>query len=394
MRSHVNSLTLVVLAGLISAAFAQTGGAGEPATPSFPYIAEIVGDNLYVRSGPGTNFYHCGKLNTGAKVKVVSRQFSWSCIVPPQDSFSWISMQYVRIDPDDASVGIVTGDNVRVYAGSEYVKPLYSTTLQGKLSRGDKVKLLGEQMDDYYKIGPPSFAYLWVSTSYTKPIKPATPLPESVSEVLPPIKRPIEPIEPGDANDTVVVVTPPPSPPLRTSEETRLQQYNSLEKQLQAEQAKPVGEQDYSNIKKALTEIANDEQAGKAARYAQFVIGRIESFELALAAGKEIQLAREQLQKTRDRIDKARATKLAEVKDLGRFAIVGQLETFTTYGPGHYRILDESGKTVCYALPTGRASQADLSKLVGSKVGLVGMIEPHRQTAGALVRFAEIVELK
>jgi hypothetical protein len=392
MRSHINLLTFVVLAALASAGFAQTGGAGDTSTPSFPYIAEIVGDDLYIRSGPGTNFYHCGKLNTGDKVKVVSRQFSWSCIVPPVGSFSWISMQYVKIDPADPSVGTVTGDNVRVYAGSDYVKPLYSTTLQGKLNRGEKVKLLGEQMDDYYKIGPPSFAYLWVSTSFTRPlpIKPVTPVPPPAGQGTPPIAKPVEP------NDAVEVTPPTPAPlPLpQSSAEAKLQEYYALQKQVEAEQAKPVDKQDYSKIKESLVKIAGDEQAGKAARYAKYVVGRIEGFELALAVGKEVQLANEQLAKTKERIEKARVTKLAEVKDLGRFAVIGQLQTFTTYGEGHYRILDASGKTVCYALPASGAGQSGLSKLVGRKVGLVGMVEPHRQTAGAMVRFVEAVELK
>jgi hypothetical protein len=55
--------------------------------------------------------------------------------------------------------------------------------------------------------------------------------------------------------------------------------------------------------------------------------------------------------------------------------------------------MDNSNKTICYALPTGPASNMDLSKLVDSKVGLVGKIEPHLQTAGALVRFTEIAEV-
>ncbi|MHC4509431.1 MAG: hypothetical protein ACYTAO_10815 [Planctomycetota bacterium] len=49
---------------------------------------------------------------------------------------------------------------------------------------------------------------------------------------------------------------------------------------------------------------------------------------------------------------------------------------------------------VCYALPAGAAAQRDLSGLIGRKVGLIGTIEPHKPTAGALVRFTNVVELK
>jgi len=395
MRSYINIFTFIVLAGLVSAGFAQEavtssndessvtpGGSNEAVVPSFPYVAEITGDNMYVRSGPGTNFYHCGKLNTGDKVKVVGKQFSWSRIIPPAGSFSWISMQYVRIDTADPSVGILTGDSVRVYAGSDFVKPLYSTTLQGKLNRGEKVKLLGEQMDDYYKILSPPFAYLWVSTQFTKPVKV-----EPVVEVTPTVEPTTveSPTEPNDANAVVLVVDSP---------ESKLEKYRELKKQVETERAKPIDQQDYTSMKKALLEIAGDKEAGNAARYAKFVIGQIESCELALAVIKEVRLQNEQLQKINTGIDKARATKLAEVKDLGKYAAVGQLRTFVTYGPGHFRIVDESGNMICYALPAGQAAKLDFTTLIGRKVGIVGTIEPHLPTKKALVRFSEIVEIK
>jgi uncharacterized protein YgiM (DUF1202 family) len=348
---------------------ATTGDPNDAGALSFPHVAEITGDNLYVRSGPGTNYYHCGKLNKGDRVKVVNRQFSWSCIVPPAGSFSWISMRYVKIDPNDPATGTVTGDGVRVYAGSDYVKPLYSTTQQGKLNRGDKVKLLGEQLDEYYKIAPPAFAYLWVSTDFTKPLG-------SVSEV--PLTGP----------DGTLVVGPE-----MVSAEARLKAYYALEKQLKAEQAKPMDQHNYARIKKALVRIANSKAGDKAARYAEFMVKQIEGFELALAVAKEVELQDGHLQKIKGGIDKARARRLAEFEDMGRFAVIGQFATFRTYGPGHYRIVDKSGKTTCYALPTGKASTIDLSKLVERKVGLFGTIEPHPQTAGALVRFTKIVEI-
>jgi len=397
MRSYINLFIFVILAGLVSVSFARqsntaSGGSQEVDTSSFPYSAEITGNDVYVRSGPGTNFYHCGKLSTGDKVRVVGKQFSWSRIIPPAGSFSWISMQYVRIAPDDSAVGIVTGDNVRVYAGSDYVKPLYSTTLQGKLSKGEKVKLLGEQMDDYYKIAAPAFAYLWVSTNFTKPIPepvvapPVAPSPTPVVPKVVPGTPYVEPNEPGDANVTAPVAPAPVAP------KTPLERYRTLQEQVVAERAKPAAQQDYTNLKKALTEIVNDKEAGNAARFAQFVLRQIEGYELALAVVKEVRLQNEQLEKVKAGIDKARATRLAEVADLGKFAAVGEFQTFTIYGPGHYRIVDEAGKMICYALPAAAASEMDLSGFVGQKVGLVGTIEPHLPTKKALVKFTEIVK--
>jgi len=385
MESRINLFILVILASIASISFAQPAAtspeesasvndANAVTTLSFPYVAEIIGNDVNIRSGPGTNYYSCGKLNKGDRVEIVSEQFGWSRIVPPAGSFSWISMQYISINLYNPTIGTVTGDNVRVYAGSDYVEPMHSTSEQGRLKRGDKVKLMGEEKDDYYKIAPPSAAYLWVSTQYTKPATPVIQTPPPAPETT------------ADANTVV--------PKEISVEAEKLKEYYALKKQIEAERAKPINQQNYTDIKKQLTEIANNKNAGKAIRYAQFVISQIEGFEVALAVAKEVQLQNAQLKQIMERIDKARATKLAKTQDIGRFVVVGQFQTFKTYGPGHYRIVDDSGKMTCYALPSEQASQMDLSKFIGRKVGLVGTIERHLQTAGALVRFTAVVELK
>ena len=398
MQSYTKLFAIIILTSLVSIGFAQeTSGSAGAGTMSFPYIAEITGDNVYVRSGPGTNFYDCGKLNQGDKVKVIGKQFSWARIVAPPGSFSWISIQYVNIDPANPTVGTVTGDRVRVYAGSNHVEPLYSTFLQGKLDRGDKVKLLGEQKDEYYKIAPLSFSHLWVSINFTKSL-PA----QSVQAVVPTVKP--STVKPMTAKPTAVKPTvarpttvpkevPKEVPPEPETPETLLAKYRALQKQIQAERVKPIGKQSYAEIKKKLMKIAENKTADKAALYAQSTLKLVKGLELVLVVDKEVRLQDEQLKNIRERIDKTRTTKLAELEDLGNFAVVGKLKTFTTYGPGNYRIVDDSGKTICYALPSGSVSQVGLSKLIDQKVGLSGTIEPHRPTKSALIRFTKITKL-
>jgi hypothetical protein len=181
-------------------------------------------------------------------------------------------------------------------------------------------------------------------------------------------------------------------------EEQKLKEYYALEKQIEAERAKPIAQQNYANIKKMLVKISSNKDAGKAARYSKFVLNRIERFELAFEVVKAVRLQNKQLQQIQDGIDKARAARLAKIRNLGRFAVIGRLQTSSIYGTEaelkHYRVIDDSGKALCYALASGPASKKDLSKLVGRKVGLVGTIEPHPQTKGALVRFTNIAELK
>lgn len=356
-------------------------------TPSYPYDALIIGDRVQIRSGPGTNFYHCGFLNRGDRITVVSKQFSWSRIVPPAGTFSWISEQYVKIDPANPSIGIVTGNSVRVYAGSDYQKAMYSTTKQGLLDKGEKVKLLGEQSDGYYKIAPPSFAYLWVSTQYTKMAPKLVDTPN-----LPTTVEPL-PQGPNDTNAvTVEAVTPDPTLP--PAPKSFLEKYRELQKQVGVERKKPLNEQDYTELKKGLTEIAKDKESGRVARYAEFVLGQIESYELVLAVDKQMKLQNEQLQKTATGIDKAREERLAQVKETGKYAVTGVLQTYATFGPGNYKIVDSNGKMICYALPTGAVARMDLKSLIGKKVGLVGTIEPHLPTKKALVRFTQITVME
>jgi len=385
---------LVILAVLASVGFgreaAARSGSAVPAggakvsVPSFPYVAEITGDNVNVRSGRGTNYYSCGKLNKGDRVKVVNHQLGWSCIVPPAGSFSWISTQYIGIDLDNPTVGIVTGDGVRVYAGSDLIKPMHSTTLQRKVNWGDKVELLGEVKENYHKIAPPAGAYLWVSTQYTKAVGPA-------KEVKPTIVKPPT----TTVSPPTTTVSPPKVVRPDITAEAALIQYYALEKLIEAERVKPIVQQNYANIKKTLTEIIGSKKAGKAARYSESALKLVERYEWAFKVEKDVRLQDAELQRILERINKSRIIRLAEeVENLGRFAVIGQLETFVTYGPGHYRIIDDSGKTICYALPTGLASKMDLSKLVGRKVGLVGTIQPHPQTSGAAVQFKQVVELR
>lgn len=403
MRPHINLSIIVILAcsmSICSAHEALTPAAGVSVTimvgsdtanvPSFPYFAEITGGDVYIRTGPGTGFYRCGKFQNGDKVQVVDSQFTWSKIIPPAGSFSWISMQYVKPDPEDPTIGIVTGDNVRVWAGSEFVRPENSTSLQVKLNKGDKVKLSGEQLGDFYKIAPPPGAHLWVSTQYTKPVTSSIGIMPRVA-VAPAIDVTGITDETADTN-TASMESVSETP--ETVAESQLDKFYAVQKQIEAEQAKPKNQQDYTNIIEVLQEIANNEEAGKAARYAEATIKKVEDYKLAIEVNKTVKLQNEQLKKTMNGIDKARSARLSEMQDLGRYSVIGKLENFMTYGPGHYRVVDESDMTICTAFPSDQASGKDFSELIGKKVGLIGKIEPYKETAGALVRFDRAVELE
>ena len=87
--------------------------------PDFPYKAYVTAKDVYVRSGPSTNYYPVAKLNAGVRVTVVGEESGWLAIVPPPDCHSVIDATYVDRDRDKR--GVVNGNRVNVRAGSNGV---------------------------------------------------------------------------------------------------------------------------------------------------------------------------------------------------------------------------------------------------------------------------------
>jgi uncharacterized protein YraI len=379
------SLVVFTLLGMITGVYAQ------PNTPSldrtvpkpdgptitYPRIAEITGDDVHVRSGPGTNYYSCGKVNNKDTVSVVGEQSGWAQIIPPPGSFSWISMQYVVVSTSDPSMGVVTGDDIGVYAGCDTVLPMHSTSKQVTLKRGSRIQLLGQEKDGYFKIVPPKGSFLWVSGKYISPVEVAA------ASVMP------EEQPSGDRPE----VTPP-----NPSELQQLNLYYTLQKQVQAEVAKPLEQQDYTAIKKSLMDIRNNKGAGKAVRYAEYLLNRIEGYELAQKVTREIKQQDKSLETITSRIHKSLAQRLSEITDLGRYAVIGKLERSTVYSEAaqvtRYRIISKEGTIRCYAQAAGPMIHKDMSPFVGKQVGLIGTITAHAPINHALVEFTDIVVLE
>src|SRR5207248_3438513 len=123
---------------------------------------------VYVRSGPGDNYYPTMKLDKGVAVTVVGIKFDWLKVSPPEGSFSYVAKAYVE-KRGDGSVGRVTKPDLNVRAGSDL--NAMKTTVQSKLDAGQDVQIVGEQ-DEYFKVKPPEGAFLYVSKQFVDPVKP------------------------------------------------------------------------------------------------------------------------------------------------------------------------------------------------------------------------------
>lgn len=422
MESYLRFSIVVLVCGLCLPVIAAQPVGVAPAAeanalnlPAFPFLAEITGDDVYVRSGPGTQYYSCGKVSKDDKVKVVGNKFSWLQIVAPAGSYSWVSKQYVQIDPKNNTSGAVIGDAVRVYAGSDEVQPMHSTSMQVKLNKGDKIMIVGEEKDGYCKIAPPEGAYLWVSTQHAKPLGTlmaptaaaptmATPAPAMPTTAHPMPASPF-PTNPGalkaqaaSPNEPNMPAPAPAPAPVVGMEEQRMVEVQALKEKIEAERAKPAADQNFAELKKAVTVIAGDKQSPRAARGAAGLLKMIEKCELSLDVTKAVQIQEDQYGKTQQKIEGAKNEGLSKIEDKGIFAVIGILKETPLFAETpsakYFKVVNGDGKTLCYARPTGSATDADLSKFVDKKVGLVGTIEANTELGEAVVQFTNILEIQ
>ena len=180
------------------------------------FSGTVNANDVYVRSGPGDNFYATLKLDKGAPVTVVGLKNDWLKIVPPEGSFSYVAKVFVD-KRGDGSVGRVTKPDLNVRAGSTL--NAMKTTVQTKLQDGDDVQIVGEQ-DEYFKIKPPASAALYVSKEFVTPnpgsamasAAPMTPAVPSASTANPSVitdKTKIESVEPISSAPVPVMTRTP-----------------------------------------------------------------------------------------------------------------------------------------------------------------------------------------
>ena len=191
----LGSLALVCLAGMAPPVAGQT----------FPYRAYATTDNVYVRSGPGDNYYPTDKLKTGDAVEVYRHDpGGWYAIRPVAGSFSWVSGRYLQLGKDHLAT--VTEDHVAARVGSRFSD--IRNVIQVRLHRGELVEVLDAQhtgqaastpSNAWYKIAPPAGEFRWVSSKYLDTNSPrdsqlkkpsgsntgGTPAPHTMSAAVP-----------------------------------------------------------------------------------------------------------------------------------------------------------------------------------------------------------------
>lgn len=136
----------------------------------FPYTAYVTSNDVYVRSGPGENYYPTEKLERETAVEVYRHDpGGWYAIRPPEGSFSWVAAEYV--EPLDGDFARITGDRVAARVGSHLHDQ--RDVIQIQLYRGEEVLILGaKQLGEganartWYQVEAPSGEFRWIAGKF------------------------------------------------------------------------------------------------------------------------------------------------------------------------------------------------------------------------------------
>lgn len=166
---------LAVLAASVAAV--RPSAAGE-----FPYTAVVNGEDVYVRSGPGSNYYPTDKLQRGDKVEVYRQDpGGWCAIRPPGNSFSWVAAQ--KMNRVEDGLAAAAEEHVPVHVGSSLSD--LRDVIQVRLDRRERVEVLSAPDPDdrsgsgWYKISPPAGEFRWISVKFLQRSRSGPPLASS-----------------------------------------------------------------------------------------------------------------------------------------------------------------------------------------------------------------------
>ncbi len=164
-------MVVVVVCGGLS----HLQAAGPSSGDGLPYTARVVGEDVYVRSGPGTDYYPTAKLQTGDEVEVFRRDpGGWCAVRPPRGSFCYVALG--KLKPLGQGVAVARENKVEAHVGSSLGD--MRDVIQVRLDHDEPVEVLEEpdhdRDDAWVKIAPPAGEFRWISSRYIERSRPAT----------------------------------------------------------------------------------------------------------------------------------------------------------------------------------------------------------------------------
>jgi hypothetical protein len=373
--------------------FVLAAGWCASAQPTLPVAVEetweaaVTGSPVYVRSKPDIRAYPCLKLTRGATVTVAGRDGDWLKILPPPGAFSIISKGLVKANAAKTA-GVVTGDRVRVRAGTtehDWKRVIDHWAVQQWLDTGDAVKILGEG-EEFYKIAPPKGAYFWIAARYVA--RGAAGMPTTRPAGSPTTRPTTRPA------GTVTVVQEASLPEVKTA----LKAYEAAEKALFAEYDKPAGERDLRKVLDEYRAISVDAKS----YLRPYIDARIRFLEMSLDRTKELEAVRELTREAaaaqlkfdieRTKVEVATTTRPATYAARG-VLIPSALFPGGPQSPKRYVVRGPATlRITAYAQCT--AGMVNLDDYVGKEVGLLGSRTYDAGLDADIVDVQQVVVLK
>ena len=363
---------LLCVGMLVIPAWAQSS----PGSAESRFVGEVVGTNINVRSGPGLTAYPCVRLSSPATVTVVGKEGQWFKILPPAGCYSAIAKRYVKLD-QTGKVGTITADGVVYVRAGGQLRNSRFQSIQTRLTRGQKVDIIGE-VGDFYKITPPKGAYFWISEKFVKRSDKSLPAkldkPPTTQPASPPVatKTPTTAPAVGEAD---AGKAPAPIDPL----DAQLAAFTAAEKKLLAEFDKPHPSRDIKALLKLYRGIEIDQDSF----LAPYIDARIRFLTNARQQATDIANARELIHQT-DLALKEYQVKLSRLelerrtqRPIVQYAAKGILAASSLFpknsplGPERFVVLRPStGKITAYIQCT--TGLVDLQRYIGKFVGIMG----------------------
>ncbi len=338
------------------------------------FVGEVTANNVYVRSGPSTNYYEVAKLDAGQRVRVYGEEPDWYAIAPPEECFSVIHENYIDVDASGDS-GTVNANNVLVRAGSALRPELYAKQL--KLQRGAVVHILEPHNEDYLRIRPPAEARLYISKQFVAraptnepPTRPAAE-PAEAAALTGQTESPTAETPAGEGAAPATEAKPPLEP---GKFQERIAE---LDAAVEKEMNRPLLQREFEPLIEQYRALSKQDVDPYARAYAKARIRQLEQ-------SRESIVALRQLRELADRVATERKKSLKERNAIrppvpsigGGFDAVGELRPSVLFsspvGPRWYRLVNadqEPLRTIGY-IEVPEDSSIDVTRFLGRKVGV------------------------
>jgi SH3-like domain-containing protein len=365
--------------------------AGEP---SFPYKATVVSDDVYVRSGPGHDYYPTDKLRRGQTVEIYAHEpGGWCRIRPIQGSFTWVSGRFLK--PTKHNLAVVTEENVAARTGSRFSDA--RDVVQVRLHKDEVVEVLEAPREGargasyWYKIAPPSGEFRWVSNKYLDTEYPRDGLRH-------------HPAEPQDSEPAADERSAGPSHHRRhspesagesfmartaRSREVSPQEFRAELERIELDLSVMVIDEpstwSFDELNERINLLLDQSRTAVENGHARRLANKIARFEEIKRRQEDVLAMRDRTDrsnrlyaKLQPRDDDVRAAADVEIDD--RFDGVGRLTQVVApkVGAPRYALVDRAGNVRCYVTP---APGVNLHRYVDREVGVTGnrgyMLDEH-----------------